>query len=182
MKTDKPHRQIYLVLVPHRDIRLIFKDYSLILFKKGIYGAFHIPWIAPLATISMPFNSHELKNCARILKTSLKGDKIFTSDAVTVPFPVNKSGFSIFGPKLDINLPMETLNKARKKIIRIFSQPVIGTLLQDGSETGALPTPPQVSFRAAAVANMYLYPLLINGSVGFKWKIGKLQWLANVQN
>jgi hypothetical protein len=182
MKTDKPHRQIYLVLVPHRDIRFILKDYSLNLYKKGFYGAFHIPWIAPLAAISRPFNTDELKNCARIIKTSLKGDKIFASDAAAVPFPLNKSGFSIYGPKLDINLHPGVLGEAEKKIIRIFSPPVIGALLLDGSETEALPPPPKISFRAAAAANMYLFPLLINGAVGFKWKIGKLHWLANVQN
>jgi hypothetical protein len=180
MKTDKPHKQIYLVLIPHRDIRFIFKDYSLNLYKKGFYGAFHIPWIAPLAAISRPFNTDELKNCARIIKTSLKGDKIFASDAAAVLFPLKKSGFSIYGPKLDINLPQEALSKAEKKIIYAFSPPVIGTLLLDGSETEALPPPPKVSFRAAAVANMYLFPLLRKDAVGFKWKIGKLYWLSNI--
>jgi len=181
MKTDKPQRQIYLVLVPHRDIRFVFKDYSLNLYKKGFYGAFHIPWIAPLAAISKPFNADELKNCARIIKTSLKGDKIFASDAAAVPFPLNKRNYSIYGPKLDIYLPPEVLSEAEKKIIYAFSPTVIGTLLPDGSETEALPPPPKVSFRAAAVANMYLFPFLRNGAVGFKWKIGKLHWLPNTQ-
>jgi len=182
MKTDKPHRQLYLVLVPHRDIRLILKDYSLNLFKHGFYGAFHIPWIAPLAAISRPFNTDELKNCARILKTSLKGGKFFTSDAATVPFPLNEQGFSIYGPKLDINLSPGALGEAEKKINCIFSPPVIGALLRDGKETVALPPPPQVSFRAAAAANMYLFPLFKNGVIGLKWKIGKLHWLPNMQN
>jgi len=179
MKTDKPHRQIYLVLVPHRDIRFILKDYSLNLYKKGFYGAFHIPWIAPLAAISKPFNADELKNCARIIKTSLKGDKIFSSDAADVPFPVNESRFSIYGAKLDINLPPEALGEAAKKITRAFSPIVIGALLREEGETGDLPPPPPLSFRAAAAANMYIYPLLTNGAVGFKWKIGKLHWLSN---
>jgi hypothetical protein len=178
METEKPHRQIYLVLVPHRDIRLILKDYSLNLFKQGFYGAFHIPWLAPLAAISRPFNTDELKNYARILKDSSKSGKIYASKAAAVPFPVNENNFSIYGPELDINLPPGALGEAEKKIIRFFSPLVIGALLSEGKiETDILPPPPQVSFRAAAVANMYMFPLQINGAVGFKWKIGKLHWL-----
>jgi hypothetical protein len=177
MKTEKPHRQIYLVLVPHRDIRLILKDYSLSLFKQGFYGAFHIPWIAPLAAISRPFNTDELKNCARIIKDSSKSGKIYASKVSSVPFPVNENNFSIYGPGLDINLPPGALGEAEKKVIRFFSPPVIGALLREEGETIALPPPPQVSFRAAAVANMYLFPLLTDGVIGLRWKIGKLYWL-----
>jgi hypothetical protein len=182
MKTNKPYRQLYLVLVPHRDIRIIYKNYSLNLFKQGFYGAFHIPWIAPLAAISRLFSTDELKSCARIFKTSQKEDKIFASDAAAVPFPVNEHGFSIYGPKLDINLPLEALCEAEKKIIRIFSPPVIGVLLRDGSETEAMPPLPQASFRASALANMQLFPFFKNGAIGFKWKIGKLHWLPNALN
>jgi len=180
MKTDKPYRQIYLVLVPHRDIRLIYKNYSEGLFKQGFYGAFHIPWIAPLAAISMPFNTDELKNCARIIRDSSKSGKICASEAAAVPFPVNENDFSIYGTSLDINLPLGALGEAGEKVNYFFSPPVIGALLQNGSETAALPLPPQASFRVAAVANMYLFPLIKNGVIGLKWKIGKLHWLPNV--
>jgi hypothetical protein len=183
METDKAYRQIYLVLVPHRDIRLIYKNYSLSLFKQGFYGAFHIPWIAPLAAISRPFNTNELNNCARILKNSSKNGKICASKASAVPFPVNENNFSIYGPELDIKIPQGVLGEAEKKVTCFFSPPVIGALLfESGSGTEALPPPPQVSFRAAAAANMYLFPLLTNGAAGFSWKIGKLHWLPKVQN
>jgi hypothetical protein len=178
MKTDKPYRQIYLVLVPHRDIRLILKDYSANLFKQGFYGAFHIPWIAPLAAISRPLNTDELKKCAHILKDSTKGNKICASKASVVQFPLNENNFSIYGPELDINLPAEALGEAEKKVSRFFSPPVICSLLfEDKTETAALPPPPHISFRVAAVTNMYLFPLLKKGAVGFSWKIGRLHWL-----
>jgi len=178
MKTDKTRGQIYLVLVPHRDIRLIYKNYSACLFEQGFYLAFHIPWVAPLAELSRPFNTYELKNCARILKNSTKGDKIFASDTATIRFPMNENEHSLFGSQLNVSLPLEALdNEIGKKVIRFFSLPVIGTLLMEGNKTAALPVPPKVSFRAAAVANMYLLPLLKKSVTGFKWEIGKLHWL-----
>jgi len=186
MKTHKPLRHIFLVLVPHRDIRLIYKNYSECLFKQGFYGAFYIPWVVPLAEISRPFNADELKNCARncarIINDSTKGDKIFSSDAAQIPFLYDEKRLSLYGAKLNISLPPEALGETGKKVIRFFSPQIIGTLLLEGNETETLPAPPQASFRAAATANMYLYPLSKNGAIGFKWKIGKLHWLPKERN
>ena len=184
MKTKKQRAKIFLVLVPHRDVRLVLRNYSAALFKAGFDGAYNFPWIAPLFALSRPFNENELKHAARVLRDIAGEDKILAAQAATADFPINGV---IFGPSLNFAIHSETLG-ASKKIKSIFLPPVIGSLLCDtGCDYSAIPAPPQLSFRAAAVANMYWRPLRNHAGeqpgtvIGYKWKIGKLCWLAAVR-
>jgi hypothetical protein len=180
--------KIFLVLVPHRDVRLVLRNHSAALFKAGFDGAFHFPWVAPLFALSRPFNEGELKHAARVLRDIAGKGKISAAQAAAADFPINENGAVIFGPSLNLTIDSETLG-ASKKIKSVFSPPVTGSLLCDtGFDYSAIPAPPQLSFRAAAVANMYWRPLRNHageqpgGIIGYKWKIGKLCWLAAVKN
>ena len=177
--------RIFLVLVPHRDIRLVLRKYSDTLFKAGLAGAYHFPWVAPLAAISRPLNAEELKHCARSIREAV-GGKILAHEAAAAAFPADKDGTLLFGPRLDLSITPNTLfgSESAVKTTGVFSPPVIGScLLSAGKdEVSALPHPPPLSFRAAAVANMLWRPLRSGGSViGYKWKIGNLIWLAPVR-
>jgi hypothetical protein len=187
METQKQRTQIFLVLVPHRDVRLVLRNYSADLFKAGIAGAYHFPWAAPLAVLSHPFNADELKHCARCIREAAGGDKIGTVEAATA-FPAlgqTVEGCALFGPRLDLAITPNAFGSGASKVTGLFSPPVIGTCLMP--ETSTLPPPPQLSFRAAAVANMFWRPLRASagvrsdGVIGYKWKIGKLYWLPSVK-
>jgi len=175
----------FLVLVPHRDIRLVLRKYSDTLFSAGFTGAYHFPWVVPLAAISAPFNTEELKRCAYTIRETASG-KIIAHEAATVAFPTDEDGTLLFGPRLEPAIPPEMLcgSESAAKITGAFSPQVIGScLLSAGKdEVSALPHPPQLSFRAAAVANMLWRPMRSGGNIiGCKWKIGKLIWLPSVR-
>jgi hypothetical protein len=78
-----------------------------------------------------------------------------------------ESNLFLFGPRLNIEFPSG------------FSPTILGTCLLSGEDFSKIPKPPQISFRASAVANMYFRPLSIAeaGCEGYEWKIGKLFWL-----
>ena len=181
MKTEKQRAQIFLVLVPHRDARLVLRNYSDALFRAGVTGAYHFPWAAPLAALSRPLDTEELKCCARALREAAGGRKICAGEASLTTFPA-ESDTLLFGPRLDITIPLNALGGGASKVSGVFSQPVLGSCLLSADEvqTQSLP-PPKLSFRAAAVANMFWRPLQAGGIViGYKWKIGKLCWLPAV--
>jgi hypothetical protein len=179
-----------LVLVPHRDARLLLRNWSACLFKAGFPGAYSFPWVAPLAVLSRPLNAEELKHCALVLrKESLKVNrgKISAGNVTSLSFPGNtlSDGFGqtgvLSGPGIDITLCPGVLNTGvTAKIISFFSPLLIGACLGESAVCGggAFPPPPEISFRAAALANM-IYRPLDNGSGGFsfEWKIGRLYWL-----
>ena len=172
--TQKKLKNIFLVLVPHRDVRLILRNYSASLFRGGFSGAFCFPWAAPLASLSRALNEAELKNCSRILREAL-GSKIYADKAAVCPFEEE----ALFGPRIDIGSLSGALTDAAVKVTKIFPQPVIGTCLLPASdaENAALPPPPELSFRAAAVANLYWQRTDEGGALSVKWKIGNLRWL-----
>lgn len=172
---------IFLALVPHRDVRLSLRNYSASLFRSGFAGAFHFPWAAPLASLSRPLNTEELKLCARAIRQAEGGGKINSEEAAAIPFCENTL---LYGPRLQLALPQEALGA--EKTLRVFSAPVIGTLLMHSGEShDDIPPPPKLSFRAAAVANMFwqtMYTTDRQTICGCKWKIGKLCWLAPVKD
>jgi hypothetical protein len=179
LKINKKSPQIFLVLVPHRDTRLILRKYSVALFKDGYRGAYSFPWVSPIAALSCPFTADELKNCAHILRESKK-EKISTEGAATVEFLDNTT---LFGPRLDLQIPPAAFDreKTSEKIVKVFSPSVIGTCLFTEAE-GKPPIqqftqPPLLSFRTAAVANMHWYSDEQDGAFYCKWEIGKLSWL-----
>lgn len=167
---------MFLVLVPHRDARLMMRKYSDALFKAGFSGAYCFPWVTPLAAASRPLTADELKNCARALRDAslASGGKITAGEISAVSF----HGEALFGPRLDISPNAFDC----KKIASIFSPLVIGACLMPDATT--LPPPPKLSFRAAAVANMQWRPVQTENDsrvIGYKWKIGKLCWLPAVR-
>ena len=200
MKTHQtgPFRQSgalkLLVLVPHRDARLPLRAWSGALFAAGVYGAWFFPWAAPLAILSRPFSADELKHCASALRErSLAGGndgKITAGPAAAQVFPAGCFGeaegdAALFGPVLNIAVPPELFSDNEAgKITCHFSPLVIGSALVRGFDTekSALPPPPRLSFRAAALANMIFRPRGAGeGGCSFEWKTGKLYWLPPVK-
>ena len=175
--TQKKHGNIFLALVPHRDTRLVLRNYSASLFSAGFSGAFCFPWAAPLAALSRALDDAELKNCSRVLREAL-GSKICAGKGEACAF----EDAALFGPRIEIdNLP-GVLKDAAGKATEIFPCPVIGTCLLPASdaENAALPAPPEPSFRAAAVANLYWKCEDEGEAFSVKWKIGNLRWLPKI--
>jgi len=180
MKTVK-NRQKFLVLVPHKDIRGI-------LHKECISGTYTFPLVAPLASLSKPLSADELKNMARSLREANGMDKFDLTDLTSAAFPTGDDEMELYGPCLKINIP-EITGSAVQKIINKFSPVIIGACLipKDNKEQvrfgscgmcgSWLNSSSELSFRAAAVANMYWQPAQLNNEKGFKWKIDKLFWL-----
>jgi len=175
METKKERAQIFLVLVPHRDVRLLLRKYSDTLFKTGFDGAYQFPYLAPLAALSRPLNNDELKKFALSLGQTI-GGKINAAEGARTAFPSSDSGTALFGLRLNIDIAKNA--PENQKVIYFFTPPVIGACLLSSGDTAALPPPPELSFRAAAVANMYWKPIRAGAAViGYKWKIGNLHWL-----
>jgi len=178
LKTQKNLTHIFLVLVPHRDTRLVLRNYSADLFKAGFAGAYHFPWVAPLASLSRAFDDAELKHFSRALR-EIVGSKIHADKATFCAFDED----ALFGPSIDIDDLSGALKEVAGKVTEIFARPVIGScLLTSDAENAALPAPPQLSFRAAAAANMYWRRTDEGGACCVKWKIGKLFWLPSAKD
>lgn len=171
--------KIFLVFVPHRDVRLLMRKYSGELFKAGFYGAYHFPSVAPLAVLSQPLDGEELKKFARALREDAHIDRIETSRISAVQFPEGGDAGVLFGPRLEISIPPEIFDAFSKKITRFFTPTALGACLMSADEkAAAFPPPPEISFRAGALANMFWQPLRAARTAGYEWKIGKLCWLA----
>jgi hypothetical protein len=177
MKTDQFR---LLVLVPHRDARLPLRAWSGSLFAAGLEGAWSFPWVVPLARLDHPLSGEELKALAHTLRQEI--NKI--GGKLTADPPVQSSLFdevSIYGPSLPLNLSDNFYKTVSDAITHRFSPLVLGAALLHGPLPDTLPAPPQISFRAAALANMncHFSPLGNNGEDGHsaEWKIGKLHWL-----
>ena len=179
MKTEKCIQ--FLVLVPHRDTRLVLRNYSKTLLKAGFTGAYYFPWAAPLAPLSRPLNPQELKKIAQEIRKSAIAGKFNAGEMYTMPFPPEEKNCFLSGPRLDLSFPPDF---SKNKISHFYTTTVIGAcLLQDGKNADALPRPPKLSFSAAAVANMVWQPVRLSSedtksdAFGYKWRIGKLFWL-----
>jgi len=179
MKIDNS-KQLFLILVPHRDTRLVLRDYSAALLNEGLSGAYSFPWAAPLAVLSRPLNTQELKNIAHTFRKNAIDGKFNAEGAYSVPFPTGEKNSFLFGPRVDISIPPDLLNGVGS----IISPVVIGAcLLSGGQNENDLPCPPELSFSAAALANMIWRPVNLTAknaqknAFGYKWKMGKLLWL-----
>jgi len=184
MKTKK-NRQNFLVLVPHNEIRDILRKNREKIFKEAFReAAYDFPFAAPVASLSQPLSGGELKHIARLLREITGGAKFNAVDCSYAVFPSSPDNMKLFGPKLDLILPPCALGTAAEKIKSIFSPVVIGACLTPeifeppvrGSYS-RLTSSPEISFRAAAVANMYWQPCRLKGEKCFKWKIDRLFWL-----
>jgi len=200
METKK-NKQNFLVLVPHRDSRIILRKYSDKLLTEGISGVYTFPLAAPLAALSEPLSADELKQAARSLRENNGLHKFNLTYFTSAAFPAGNGEIDLFGPYLNINTHEIVAGSAAKKIIKLFTPVVIGTFLipKDNKEQARVGTAEPlargsysrssrqnssaeislscISFRAAAVANMHWQPGQLNNEKGFKWKIDRLTWL-----
>jgi hypothetical protein len=186
-------------MVPHRDVRLSLRKWSGDLFAAGFDGAWSFPWLTPLALLSLPFSAAELKALALALRgQTLAGNgegKFKTGAAAEADFPKTGAGDAgggfVFGPLLYPELPDLVFPKsALDKILYRFSPAVLGSALiggEDKARRGGVPParyppPPELSFRAAALANMNFRSLPCgDGNYSCEWETGKLCWLPAVR-
>jgi hypothetical protein len=174
----------HLVMVPHRDVRLPLRAWSGSLFAAGLEGAWSFPWVIPLAQLYRPLTSEELKALARSLRNEI--NKIGGKLTAEAPVPLPLFGeVLVYGPSLPLNLFDNFYETVSDASMRRFSPMVLGAALLHGPLPDDLPAPPQISFRAAALANMNcrFSPLDDGGKGGHlaEWKIGKLYWLPRMK-
>jgi len=181
MKTEtKRHKQTFLVLVPHRDVRGELRKYGDLMIKGGLTDVYSFPYIAPLASISRALNTAELKQIANSLRDNIGSGKILAEDDDVTVFPCREKDLFLVGTRLNIVIPRNVFESVTKKITDIFSPLVIGCFLtkDDKKSIPSQKIPREkLAFRAAAVANMYWRTLRIDGEICYEWKIGKLCWL-----
>jgi hypothetical protein len=191
MSQSQPEILRFLILVPHRDTVKILGEYCRLLFKAGFLGAFSFPAAVPLALLSRPCTDGELKEIAhRLRQSTLVGGregKIQAGPPDLVPFPHIPggrvfSGFSFFGPGLDLPVPELSL----PGLIYPFPALVLTAALAAGDCSLLREYAPPLKaffFRAAAVANIVIRPLddgrgASGGDIySLEWKIGRLSWL-----
>jgi hypothetical protein len=169
-----------LVLVPHRDCNPALRDYSERLFGAGIDGAYSFPAVSPLALLSRALEKDQLKALAGELRARL-GNVKFQGGAPAVsrcvpsapPEESSAPEFRLYGPALLLPaLPVPGL-------LCRWEPPVLAAaLLAPGDGQIPLSPPPELSFRAAALANLVLIPLDA-GEPGYswQWETGRLFWL-----
>jgi len=181
----KKNRQFFLVLVPHQDARAELQKYSDSMIKNGLSGVYSFPHAAPLASLLKPLNVNELKQTARSLRDYAGKEKFLAAETSVCEFNTGGEKMNLFGPRLNLKNPLNVYNNGHKKIDKFdsfFSEVIIGSfLLPKTSEQSRillqLQINKEISFRAAAIANMAICPVTINDESGYKWKIGKLCWL-----
>ncbi|MCL2764979.1 MAG: hypothetical protein FWD40_06830 [Treponema sp.] len=195
----KNKKQIFLVLVPHRDARAALKKLSESLIKSGINNIYNFPFAAPLAALLRPLSTDELKKIACSIR-EIKGDKKFNhNNFSSVVFPAGDEKMTLYGPRLDLQRQPD-YSGCTGKIDSVFPNPVSGIFLEKIPEYKAekqyltvqereneydsltdfvLKDKNELSFRPAAIANMYWQPIRQGAMTIYKWKIGKLCWLPN---
>ena len=178
---------VFLVLAPHRDTRILTRKFSDTLIKAGLTGVYTFPWVAPLAFLSQPLCDEELKKCARALRDKIGSEKIHSVKTSTTKFPAED--MTLFGHCLDLAVTNKELGQAALKTKSIFSPLVIGAFLYPACYSELIHNSSEnqkplqssafekLEFRAAAVANMFWRPFKNGDQKCFKWKIGKLFWL-----
>jgi len=167
-----------LVLVPHRDARLPLRAWGDSLFAAELLTGWSFPGVAPLALLKRALSGEELRSLAHLLRGEERERKGLVwghegTGEIGV-WEIDGERMSVWGPKLNIEISDDFLGPVAGAIERSISPPVIGTALMQGPVPGNLPAPPQVSFRAAALANMECR-FLPSETLG--WGIGPLQWL-----
>ena len=182
MKTSKNRPLRLLVLIPHRDVRRQLRSWSASLFAGGLDGAWSFPWVAPLAELSSPLSSEELKCLARSLRQEVnligkpevsnssrivplvrgaEAQRFFKGGDQGIPVVVHEGGpgsetLSIYGPRLDIKLPYGFFDDTGGAVVSQISPLVIGCAVVPNTPPFHIPnsTFPSIPFRAAALANM----------------------------
>ncbi|MDR1307662.1 MAG: hypothetical protein LBK74_08830 [Treponema sp.] len=176
---DSPEHSLYLaVLVPHRDCLPLLDEYRRALFAAGLAGAWSFPPVAPIALLRAPLPAGTLKALAAELRRLLGNRKIVPGPAAECVAPGKTGGaggLRLFGPVLDLpRLP------PAEETLFSWEKPVLAPAVLDPRE--GVPdnriSPPALSFRAAALANLVLRPASC-GEAGysFAWETGPLFWL-----
>ena len=199
MGTEKKSSGIFLVIVPHRDVRNEAQKYSSLLLNSGLKNVYSFPLVSPVAALSRPLDAEELKKTAHSLKDAMGNNKMYSKDAYSSSFAdvfnledhLSAPGktvniFSLFGLRLETEITEDAFSCIDKKLIKFFSPLLIGMFL--------IPEPfkkfsdfmeknqerlrsPFLSFRSCAVSNMRWQSFEKNGETVFIWKIEKLFWL-----
>ena len=174
METLKKGTNVFLVLVPHRDIRVALRKFSETLDIKEVYP---FPWVAPLAVLSKPLKADELKQIAASLRN--RTEKFCAKEPLINAFPAGKDSLSLLGTSLNLEIEPDIINKLR--FMEVIKNPVVGMYLIPKNNTKLLreipvsvKNVPKLSFRAAAAANMYFCK---KSEDTYLWKIDKLYWL-----
>jgi len=176
---------VFLVLVPHQDVRIKLRKYCDSLIKTGLKGLYNFPFVVPLVSLTEKLNKDELKKTAIHLRKITEEKKINTVNISNIQFPAGTENMELLGPRLDLNIE-NLLTNGIQKLKNNFSPLIIGSFLIPGpsqflsdSVSKDLEKIPfeHLSFRAAAVANMHWQPVQKNGETIFIWKIGNLCWL-----
>ncbi|MDR2049260.1 MAG: hypothetical protein LBP69_07375 [Treponema sp.] len=202
VKTDRAGSFLFAVLVPHRNAVFVIEKFRQQIFTLGLDGAFSFPAVAPLALLSRPLSGGELKTAAAELRKLLGGGKFILSappkspsgespperwTLPTLPAVSRRTGspekLSFFGPCLDMPFPPLPESAVLTRWEKPFLAPAV--LGRGGAEcvrvlADTLPSPPELSFRAAALANLAVYPAG-NGEAeySYAWELGRLYWLPN---
>ena len=188
----------FIVLVPHRDSRLLLEDYRRKLFAAGFNGAYAFPTVAPLALVKKPFEKDELKALAKeIRQISLLNDgKISTGELSSLQAEIF-NGASFFGPLLDLpsldKIPWDIIpGFINDKVLFTFPGVVlcaaalnvrdvcVGSWLENVKSL--LPDFQPFSFRAAMVTNLIIRPLKTGAEpFSFKWRLEEGCWLPKYE-
>ncbi|MDR2098365.1 MAG: hypothetical protein LBP37_07590 [Spirochaetaceae bacterium] len=168
----------FVVLVPHANARAEFGKYCRESFSSGGVEFCSFPAVAPFARVDVPASKTELKSLAALFRLqsyeSGGGGKISAGQISSILLP---DGTSVAGPRLSIEPPPlpETMSASE-----CFSQLVLGAgLFQTRPPLTLPPLTRQVSFSAAAAANMRLETLEYGHS--YFWTIGETLWLPAVK-
>ncbi|MDR1507462.1 MAG: hypothetical protein LBI67_10220 [Treponema sp.] len=171
---------LFAVLVPHRNAVFALEQFRQRLFALGLDGAFSFPAAALLARLSRPLTGAELKEAAAELRRRLGGKKITAvlSSLSTVYFPQDKIRF--FGPRIDIPpLPLPKSAVIARRGKPLLAPAVLGPEepARAAKKTAEAP-PPELSFRAAALSNLAVYPSETGETdYSYTWELGRLYWL-----
>ena len=171
----------YVILIPHRDALIQLSAYREKLFSIGMHGAHSFPRAAPLARVSRPLGREELKGLAAAIRGLTKGnDGKITSGKPSLVH--DDSAFSFFGPAL--NLPANEgifPLSVSPVILKSLLPPVLCAALVGPGEISKNPIPEEmqsVSFRAAALANLFVRPLTIGDpDYSIRWETSLPIWL-----
>ncbi|MDR2072458.1 MAG: hypothetical protein LBP60_03375 [Spirochaetaceae bacterium] len=182
MRTPEPVFN-FIILVPHRDCIPPLREYRRSLFAAGLAGAYSFPLAAPLALLSRPLSPSGLREAAAGLRRALGSDKItLSSPEQTGTYGCRGAGrFRFFGPGLDLPsgvFPAVPAPWEKPPLAPALLGPGDTELIRALAEAGTLPAPPELSFRAAALANLRIFPAGCGEEpYSFRWETERLYWL-----
>ncbi len=173
-----------LALIPHRDSARILREYSSLLFARGVVGARSLPVFAALAELRRPLKKPELAALAADLRRQTldhgRNGQIRSAGPI-VPQPLaGVDGVFLLGPRLDVGLPC---GPDVAEVLPFGAVVLCAALLAGADPLPAdLPDPPTLAFRAAAVANLLLYPLSTGAEpYSWTWEFGRPVWLSGIR-